>query len=132
MGNGLSVFTPAFDIDDSLRTASCLETKDHVGIWNNEGMADFDPERWMVTQPNGTQIFDQNAGPLLTFGLGERGCYGKRMAYMEMKLFTSIFFWNFKFHKCLNKTSGYAAIDKVTHTPQSYYIRPVKINNHSS
>ena len=71
MGNGPSQFSPAFPIDDSKRTKSYFETKDHVSAWDKEGMQFFNPERWLVKQPNGERIFDQNAGPLLVFGLGE-------------------------------------------------------------
>lgn len=128
MGNGPSVFSPEFEIDDSLRTQSCIESKDKIGVWKHKGMADFDPERWMVDdKATGQKVFDPSAGPLLTFGLGERGCYGRRMAYVEMKLLITLIVWNFHLHKCPDELSTYAAIDKMTHVPQQCYVKPVKL-----
>jgi hypothetical protein len=57
MGNGPRIFSPEFDIDDSLRTQSCLESKDKVGTWNHKGMADFNPERWLVGQAS-SKVFE--------------------------------------------------------------------------
>lgn len=128
MGNGPSVFSPEFDINDSLRTQSCIESKNKVGVWKHEGMTEFDPERWMVVdKATGQKVFNATAGPLLTFGLGERGCYGRKMAYVEMKLLITQIVWTFQLHKCPEELSSYAAIDKMTHVPQQCYIKPVKL-----
>lgn len=128
MGNGPSVFSPEFAIDDSLRTQSCIESKDKIGVWKHKAMAEFDPERWMVDDPaTGQKVFNQAAGPLLTFGLGERGCYGRRMAYVEMKILITQIVWNFELHQCPASLSSYAAIDKMTHVPQQCFVKPVKL-----
>ncbi|EHK21868.1 uncharacterized protein TRIVIDRAFT_53375 [Trichoderma virens Gv29-8] len=128
MGNGPSIFSPEFEIDDSLRTPSGIESKDKIGVWKHKGMAEFDPERWMVEdKATGQKVFDPSAGPLLTFGLGERGCYGRRMAYVEMKLLITMIVWNFHLHKCPEALSTNAAIDKMTHVPQQCFVRPVKL-----
>lgn len=128
LGNGPSLFSPEFDIDDSLRTKSCIEAKDKVGVWKHEGITDFDPERWMVEdKATGQKVFNSAAGPLLTFGLGERGCYGRRMAYVEIKLLITQIVWNFQLYKCPEELSSYAAIDKMAHVPQQCYIKPVKL-----
>lgn len=128
MGNGPSVFSPEFEIEDSLRTQSCIESKNKVGSWKHDGMADFNPERWLVyDKAAGERVFDATAGPLLTFGLGERGCYGRKMAYVEMKLLITLIVWNFQLQKCPKELSSYAAIDKMTHVPQQCYINPVKL-----
>jgi cytochrome P450 len=126
MGNGPSIFSPEFPIDDSLRTQSCLASKDKVGSWDPEGMATFNPDRWLV-QEAGQKVFDAAAGPHLTFGLGERGCYGRKMAYVEMKLLMTLIVWNFELHKCPKELSGYQAVDKMTHVPQHCYVKPVKL-----
>ncbi|KAI1135165.1 cytochrome P450 [Hypoxylon sp. FL0543] len=122
MGNGASFYSPEFEISDSLRTQSCLESKDKVGAWSHADMAKFNPDRWL---PKG--VFDQAAGPLLTFGLGERACYGRKMAYVQLKILVTLVVWSFELHKCPEKLSGYAASDKVTHVPQQCYARLSKI-----
>jgi cytochrome P450 len=127
MGNGPSIFSPEFHIDDMLRTKSGLESKDKVGTWHHGDMGTFNPDRWLMDQA-GSKIFNRSAGPLLTFGLGERGCYGRKMAYVELKLLLTMIVWNFELHQCPRELSGYAASDKMTHVPQQCYIRPVKAN----
>ncbi|CAG8981800.1 hypothetical protein HYALB_00004743 [Hymenoscyphus albidus] len=128
LGNGPSIFAPAFNIDESLRTKSGIEAKDKVGTWKHEGIADFDPERWMEEdKAAGQKVFNSAAGPHLTFGLGERGCYGRRMAYVEIKLLLTQIVWTFELYKCPETLSSYAAIDKMTHVPQQCYIKPVKL-----
>jgi cytochrome P450 len=126
VGNGPSIFSPAFPIDDSLRSPSALGAKDRIGSWNPDDMAAFKPERWLVEE-NGMKVFNGAAGPLLTFGLGPRGCFGRRMAYLELKLVLMLIIWNFELQKCPEELSSYAAVDKLTHQPQQCYVRLMKV-----
>jgi cytochrome P450 len=127
MGNGPSFLSPEFEIKDSLRTKLGLDSKGKVGAWKHENMASFNPDRWMVQGPSGKSVFDAAAGPMLTFGLGERGCYGRRMAYLQMRQLLSLIVWKFDLYQCPPELSGYAASDKMAHSPQLCYIRPAKI-----
>ncbi|OWP04689.1 hypothetical protein B2J93_5708 [Marssonina coronariae] len=122
MGNGPSFFSPAFQIHDKLRSQTCLSAKERVGSWDPEDMAVFNPERWLAEE-DGTKVFNAAAGPLLTFGLGPRGCYGRRMAYLEMKIFLTLIVWTFELQRCPAGLSGYAAVDKLTHAPRQCYVR---------
>ncbi|KAH8589830.1 cytochrome P450 [Bisporella sp. PMI_857] len=126
MGNGPSIFSPAFPIDDSLRSQTYFATKEKVGCWNPEDMAAFNPDRWLVKE-DGKDVFDAAAGPLLTFGLGERGCYGRKLSYVEMKLFITLIVWTFELHKCPKELSGHEAVDKMTHGPKQCYVKLVKL-----
>lgn len=138
MGNGPSVANPAFPIDDSLRSetfhAAGKKESERYGEWSAEDIGEFKPERWLRLA-NGppsslekggegeVMVFDPTAGPLLTFGLGERGCYGKKMAYVEMKLFLTLLVWEFELGKCPESLSSYAAADKLVHAPQQCFVR---------
>ena len=126
MGNGPSVFSPAFPITDSLRSASGRGAKNRVGAWNADDITEFKPERWLVEE-DGKKVFDAAAGPLLAFGLGPRGCYGRRLAYLELRLVLLLIIWNFELEKCPVKLSGYEAVDKLTHTPQQCFVRLRKV-----
>lgn len=128
MCNGPSVFSGAFPIDDSVRSTSSREGKDQACHWDPAKMALFDPERWLV-EGNGQSVFDPSAGPLLIFSLGERGCYGRKMAYVEMKIFLTLLVWSFDFQGCPEELSGYGAVDKLVHAPQQCYIHPVKLSS---
>ncbi|KAH7110274.1 hypothetical protein EDB81DRAFT_863138 [Dactylonectria macrodidyma] len=44
-------------------------------------------------------VFDQQAGPFLAFSSGKRGCWGKRLAYLELKLVGTLLLWNFDFER---------------------------------
>ncbi|KAI1135154.1 cytochrome P450 monooxygenase, partial [Hypoxylon sp. FL0543] len=128
MSNGPSTHSPAFHIDESLRTPACSAAKDHLAwTWDPKTMAVFDPERWLSVNESGQKVFNPANGPLLTFGLGERGCYGRRMAYTEMRVFLTLIIWTYSLEKCPEELSGYRAIDKLVHAPQQCYIRPVKL-----
>lgn len=123
MGNGPSIFSPAFQIDDSLRSPTAKSAKDRIGSWDPSDMAKFNPERWLVAGEDGGKEFNAAAGPLLTFGLGPRGCYGRRLAYVEMKIFLTLLVWKFELQKCPVELSGYASMDALTHAPQQCFVR---------
>ncbi|KAK6225037.1 cytochrome P450 [Colletotrichum tabaci] len=57
----------------------------------------FHPERWLRSDENGDVRYDNNAGPFLSFSTGPRGCWGKRLAYLELKLIVTLLVWNFEF-----------------------------------
>jgi cytochrome P450 len=40
--------------------------------------------------------FDPSAKPVLAFGLGLRGCFGKRLAYVEIRILITLIIWNFE------------------------------------
>ncbi|KAK4062495.1 uncharacterized protein Triagg1_9981 [Trichoderma aggressivum f. europaeum] len=127
MGNGPSFFAPAFQIEDSLRSQSYLtsQKKGKVSSWDPKHLDVFDPERWLVEE-NGQKVFDSAAGPLLTFGLGPRGCSGRNMASSELKIFITLLIWNFQLEECPEKLSGYGAIDKLVHAPKRCYVKLTK------
>ena len=128
LSNGPGYFSPILPVKEELRSESSRSAKGRkVGEWNPKDMAQFVPERWIAKDEQGNEIYDAMAGPLLTFGLGPRGCFGKRLAYIEMRLMITMIMWNFELLKCPEALSGYAAIDKITHKPQQCYLRLKKV-----
>lgn len=75
--NGPSFQTPAFEVDEALRSKTCQEQKDKFGIWEEADIGEFKPERWLTRDGGGEVRFNPRAGPALPFGLGLRGCFGK-------------------------------------------------------
>lgn len=120
---GAGYFSPAFNIPDSLRTKSALEAKNQVGSWDPSTMKEFMLERWLAKDEDGNEVFDSMAGPHLAFGLGPRACYGRRMAYLELKISLVMLVWNFEFLSCPEELSGWGAVDKLTRTPKCCYVR---------
>jgi cytochrome P450 len=124
MTNGPSFVAPPFEIAESKRSESSRKAVDARGMWDVSDIGVFRPERWL--SPNGDKgevVFDGRAGPNAQFGFGPRGCFGKRLAYLEMRLVITLILWHFKLLKCPPELSTYAAEDKLTHHPQNCYVR---------
>jgi cytochrome P450 len=126
LNQSISIFSPAFPIPDSLRSESTLAAKDRIGSWNPDDMGIFKPERWL-REEKGQVVFDAASGPLLTFGLGPRGCYGRRLAYLEMRLMLVLMIWGFELQKCPEELSGWARLDMLTSVPEKCYVRLRKL-----
>ncbi|KAF2438407.1 cytochrome P450 [Karstenula rhodostoma CBS 690.94] len=56
---------------------------------------DFIPERWLVGAP--AEFKDDKKEVLQPFMVGPRGCIGKGLAYVEMRLFLAKMLWHFDF-----------------------------------
>jgi cytochrome P450 len=118
--------TPGFHIDDATRSQSSRE-KRRAGTWDAEDMELFKPERWLKQDEAGQTIHDAQAGPMLAFGLGPRGCFGKRLAYMEMRMVLALLMWNFDFKKLGEPFSSYEAYDSITVMPKHCYVALEKL-----
>lgn len=120
---GPGYFSPPFDIPDSQRTKSALEAKNMVGKWDMMSMREFMPERWLKSDEGRNEVYDSTAGPHLAFGLGPRACYGRRLAYLELRISLVVLIWNFELATCPEELSSWGAVDKLTRTPKMCYIR---------
>ncbi|RYP13440.1 hypothetical protein DL766_009854 [Monosporascus sp. MC13-8B] len=63
---------------------------DIAGYWMPGG---FIPERWLRTEPEGRQ--GDKLETSLPFSSGPRGCLGKNLAYLEMRIILTRFFWRY-------------------------------------
>ncbi|KAH8673414.1 cytochrome P450 [Xylariales sp. PMI_506] len=115
--------SPAFEVDEAARTES---SRAHTcGRW--EDPSEFDPERWLKREKEkggsgGEVSYDPSAGPILTFSLGPRGCFGRRLAYMELRLVVSLLIWNFRFRKLEGELASYETWESVTVMPKFCYM----------
>ncbi|CAI0652143.1 unnamed protein product [Colletotrichum noveboracense] len=122
---GPSFTEPGYEIDERLRSPSCQKAAKDFGlrVWDSHGMEKFRPERWLIRSENGEDEFNAAAGPTLPFGLGLRGCFGRKLAYMEMKLLVTTLAWSFEFQKCPENLSSYKSITSLTRKPVQCYVR---------
>ncbi|KAI1337269.1 cytochrome P450 [Xylariaceae sp. FL0016] len=59
---------------------------------------EFHPERWLRRQgENGKVVFDGRAGPSLAFGAGLRACFGRQLAYLQLRTALVLLVWSFEF-----------------------------------
>ena len=125
MHNGPGYLAPPFPLEDSKRSESSLSSKYQIGEWTPDeaDMKSFRPERWLVKGEDGQEEFDAQAGPHLAFGLGTRGCFGRRLAYLQMRIVMVLMIWNFEFKETPPKVSTWGAVNKLARHPTSCYVR---------
>ncbi|KAI1120036.1 cytochrome P450 monooxygenase [Nemania abortiva] len=123
---GPSMMTPSFDIDMSRRAPSSQAAirEGRQRTWDPQDISAFNPSRWIkkYNDENGVK-FDPASGPQLAFGLGVRGCYGKRLVYLEMRIVLTLILWNFELLKCPLDLSSYHSKLITTNEPIQTYVR---------
>ncbi|CCF33717.1 cytochrome P450 monooxygenase [Colletotrichum higginsianum] len=140
---GASYVKPALDVDENRRNKTSQGAK-MVREWPVNDVGEFRPERWLVCR-SGKEFLDEEplhstqdwtlsgfefnpqAGPMLTFGGGPRGCFGKRLAYMELRMVLALLVWNFQFKPCADELSTYDLRETITVEPRSCFVRLQKL-----
>ncbi|KAL2797387.1 cytochrome P450 monooxygenase [Aspergillus keveii] len=127
LSNGASFFAPSFDINESARSKTSQASR--ARKFDESGdMAAFLPERWLVPGSacganDGAWGFDAMAVPQLVFGLGTRGCYGRRFAYLEMRVLVTLIVWHFELLGVPEGLASWAAVDGLSHQPRECFVR---------
>ncbi|KAI1198495.1 cytochrome P450 [Nemania serpens] len=121
--NGPSYVSPSFPINEYERSLSSQAAKDRYGEWDHKDMAEFKPERFLVTSGDGTGSFNPKAGPILPYGAGLRGCFGVKMAKLELRVIITMILWTFKLLPLPPEVSNFGGEDVNTHRPQQTYLR---------
>lgn len=129
LNRGPSFTEPGFAIDENLRSPTCRAAKRDRGMreWSHEEMDAFRPERWLTTDDYGRETHDQTAGPSIPFGLGTRGCFGRKLAYLELRIMITLLIWQFRLGQCPAELSGYGAVETLTHKPRQCYVQLEKL-----
>ncbi|KAG5927698.1 hypothetical protein E4U42_001938 [Claviceps africana] len=132
LAGGPSLTEPAKPTAPEARSLSSQAHSQRVPSWDDDEVTQFKPERWLKTSGNSTRTgveefdnveYDPNAGPMLSFGAGSRGCFGKRLAYLEMRIMVVLLVWNFTFEKCAEHLSSYVEWDEFTCVPAYCYVK---------
>lgn len=124
---GPSFRSPGFDIDESRRHGSSQEAKKSGKArhdWDPMDIGKFKPERWLV---NDGSEFDGANGPQLAFSLGTRSCFGKRLAYLQLRILVTLIVWNFELSKCPDDLSSYGHKQTLTTEPTQCFVRLHKV-----
>lgn len=100
---------------DPVRSASSTQHGAGYGFWKDAKT--FEPARWLKDG-----IFDPNAGPSMPFGGGVRGCYGKQLAMLNLRLFIAIIVLNFKLGRIDPAYDSDAADQLVTRIPAQVFV----------
>ena len=100
------------------------------GHFDDKSITKFSPERWLKVKvgAGSDQVeFDANAGPFCVFGLGPRGCFGKKLAYMHMRIFFTMIFRHFELLPAPDQFSTYAENVELVRAPKNVYAKVEKI-----
>ena len=79
----------------------------------------FNPDRWLV---NGD--FNADAVCMLPFSAGPRGCFGKKIAMLKMRIFIVVLMMHFELPTLAKQLSGYGAVDGLSRKPRQCYVSP--------
>lgn len=111
-------------IDESKRSVSSRDFKADFERWDDSiSLEEFAPERWLVkNEQTGETEFDFRAAPMQIFGAGIRSCYGKKLAYLEMRTIYSLIVWNFELLSIPDSLSDLKGQDVLAHQPQNVRI----------
>ncbi|OTB03225.1 hypothetical protein M426DRAFT_60775 [Hypoxylon sp. CI-4A] len=110
---------PPMPLADGVRSETSKRVRER---WNPDDIRLFKPERWLKVDEKGNEYFDSQAGPMLAFALGPRACFGRRLAYLKMRIILTLLVWNFKFHKLPEELSSREAHEEITTPPVQCYV----------
>ncbi|KAI0448828.1 cytochrome P450 [Xylaria acuta] len=126
MADGAGYLKPNINVPDALRSpgARRSEGKALTGTWDDKDIGAFRPERWLKAGPaSSAGTFDSASGPQLAFGLGPRGCFGKRLALQTLRMQFALIIWHFKLLVTPPQLSGYDAVQRFAREPTQCYVR---------
>lgn len=128
--NGPGYLAPALPVDDASRSPGARRGEGNsnarglTGDWDDADAAAFRPERWLRADPDsGAETFDPMAGPTLAFGLGPRGCFGRRLAVQSLRITFAMIVWRFELHPTPPELSGYDAVQRFAREPTQCFVR---------
>ncbi|KAK0625510.1 cytochrome P450 monooxygenase [Bombardia bombarda] len=120
LASGPSLTAPPFEIAESKRHQTQGSGKEGAKrvSWDPSDATLFKPERWLVDGK-----FDPLAGPQLAFGLGTRQCYGKRLAYLKLRIGIVLLVWDFEVLRCPEALSSFWPTQLMSSEPKDCYLR---------
>ncbi|KAK1997131.1 hypothetical protein LX36DRAFT_721612 [Colletotrichum falcatum] len=62
--------------------------------------------------------FNNRAGPFLSFSAGPRGCWGKRLAYLELKLIVALLVWDLEFMELYPQLEDHGLVEGLFTKPK--------------
>ncbi|KAK7926796.1 hypothetical protein PG985_003794 [Apiospora marii] len=119
-------------VPDDVRSPSSREAKnDWVHHPAAQELDRFRPERWLKTDERGGDVFDQDVLPRLSFSGGTRGCFGRRLAMMELRVMICVVTLKFKFLPVPDELNSPLAHERLLRAPLQCYVKlqPVTSRN---
>lgn len=122
--SGPSLTEPAIPVPEDLRYNSKLAntSSNMPSAWSESSRGEFKPERWLKKNSSGEEVFDIAAGPNMAFSVGPRACFGKKLAYLQIKMVVTLIMWNFEL-KEFEGSASMSSEEAFTTTPAQCYVK---------
>lgn len=115
---GASLTLPSIPVAEAdRRTTSKAHNVEARENWDAAAPEEFRPERWLREDRGPMPVFDPAAGPALAFSAGNRGCWGKRLGYLELRIALALLVWSFEFG-ISDKFSKWETVDSLATAPK--------------
>ncbi|KDN63974.1 putative cytochrome P450 monooxygenase [Colletotrichum sublineola] len=122
---------PGFHVDEALRTTSAKTAATKKVPVGSGGTGDvsglnpavYAPERWLVKNDDGREVFDATRGQNMIFSMGPRGCYGRKLAYVQFRMLIVLVLWSFQLEELPYELNTTGAYDKLTREPHDCYVK---------
>ena len=122
------VLAEPISVNAADRSESSRKSAHRWPSWpHRNDLHEFKPERWLRDEVDekgcSRTSFDAKAGPLLPFSAGPRGCYGQKIAMMELRILLATLVLRFKFVQLSPELSRYTSYDGLTRAPSCCYVK---------
>ncbi|KAI1452290.1 cytochrome P450 [Annulohypoxylon moriforme] len=90
---------------------------------NAQDLDKFAPERWFKIDEEGNEVFDSTALFQNAFGGGTRGCFGRRLAMMELRIMIVLTTMSFKFLPVPPGFNSFQVDEQLLRAPRQCFVR---------
>ncbi|KAI0798849.1 cytochrome P450 [Xylaria sp. FL0064] len=130
VSNGPGFVSPPLAVSASERRSATHQAKMNDHWDESRDLRTFDLERWLIRGCDGDAnavSFNGTAGPQLVFGHGVRGCWGKKLAQMELRTVVALLVWHFEMLEIPSALAGNEATEGVARRPRNVFVRLTKV-----
>ncbi|KAM0351162.1 hypothetical protein ACHAPU_002946 [Fusarium lateritium] len=130
LANGPGVMMRSIPVNSDKRSDTTRAHMRKTDSLDDADILEFLPERWLTTRTTETEyeeiVFDSSKCPAQAFGMGPRGCFGKKLAYMEIRTFLTLLFWEFKLDPIKSELATDDEMVSLTRTPKHVFVKLTK------
>ncbi|KAJ1331829.1 cytochrome P450 [Microdochium nivale] len=144
--SGASLLRPSIAVDEGARSESSRRyhaehpSAARGGNWDGAEPHEFIPERWLVpttlsasssspssSSSSNAATFDPQAGPILSFSTGVRACFGRRLAYLELRIVVTLLLWDLELQGLPEELNDWSVIESMTIKPAKCFVRLAEV-----
>ena len=121
---GPSFTAPSIAVEDGRRSGAPKLGNDARMSWDDSQPASFNPERWLKREADGRLSFDPLSGPMLAFSAGPRGCFGKRLVRLQLRITLTLLIWSLEFDTVSEELNSFWDVDEfIVTVPKKCFVK---------